>query len=113
MPTFTPPTTDGRLIADPAKRGRSGAHALWSHYGSWATGKTVWKDSLGVWHESLTPYQGGATHRVFSGGVLISETGPDEGLDTAQVVYLGGHVHEITEAEAAELTTAGYGAYIA
>ena len=72
----------------------------------------MWKDTAGVWHESLTPYAGGTTHRVFTGGVLVSETGPDDGLDTAERVYLGGHVHEITAEEAAELTAAGYGAYI-
>lgn len=109
MPTFTPPTTSGRLMSDPAKRSRSGAHALWHHYGAWETGMTVWQDEAGTWHESLTPYVGGATHRVFDGGVLTSETGPDAGLDTAQVVYLGGHVHEVSDAEAAALTTAGYG----
>jgi hypothetical protein len=110
MPTFTPPTTAGRLIADPAKRHRSGAHALWRHYGAWETGQTVWKDSLGVWHTALVPFQGGGVHRVFKDGVLVSETGPDEGLATAQVVYLGGHVYDITEAEATELINAGFGA---
>jgi hypothetical protein len=108
MPTFTPPTTAGRLIADPGRKHRSGAHALWSHYGAWETGQTVWKDSLGVWHTSVTPYQGGAVHRVFDGGQLVSETAPDEGLATAQVVYLGGHVHEITDAEMDDLIAAGF-----
>lgn len=112
MATFTPPTTAGRLIADPGKRHRSPAHALWSHYGSWETGQTVWKDAAGVWHTSVTPYQGGAVHRVFDGGQLVSETGPDDGLATAERVYLGGHVYEIDAEEEAELIAAGFEEYI-
>lgn len=108
MPLFRPPVTAGRLIADPAKRRRSGAHALWSHYGAWAAGQTVWKDAAGAWHSSSAPYQGGAVHRVFDGGVLVSETAVDAGLATAQEVYQGGHVYEVTEAKRDELVAAGF-----
>lgn len=34
----------------------------------------------------------------------------DEQIEAADVTYLGGHIYEITEAEAAALTAAGYGA---
>jgi hypothetical protein len=112
MATFVPPIADGILIADPAKRETDGAHALWSHYGAWAMGVTVWKDQAGVWHESLVPYQGGGMHVVFENGVQISSSGPDEGLATAQRVYEGGHVHPITPEEEAELIAAGYAANI-
>ena len=107
MPTFTPPVADGRLVGDPN-------HSSWAYFkflGAWATGLTVWRDSLGVWHESIEPYAGGATHTVHDKGTTTVTT-PDEGLATAQVVYLGGHVHTITQAEADALTAAGYGAYI-
>lgn len=106
---FTPPTTDGIAMYDPAMVRTSGAHALWRHYGAWAMGQTVWKDSQGIWHAELYPYQGGAVHRVFKDGVLISESEPDEGLATAQKVYLGGHDTVITQAEADDLIEAGFG----
>jgi hypothetical protein len=109
--TFTPPTTDGNLIADPAKVGSDPAHALFRHYGAWEAGKTVWKDAQGVWHESLSPYLGGATYTTHDGDETTT-SGPDAGLATAQRVYLGGHVYEITSQEETELIAAGYGAYI-
>jgi hypothetical protein len=107
MPLFTPPVGDGRLVGDPDDR----SWAYFRHLGAWATGKTVWRDSLGVWHESIEPYEGGATSTHHDGATTIT-TGPDEGLATAQVVYAGGHVHTVTDAEAAALTAAGYGARI-
>ena len=108
MPTFIPPTTEGKRV---------GTSPLMRFYGAWAQGLTVWKDSQGVWHESSEPYQGGAIHQSHNNwingvGPITTTTGPDEGLATAQVVYLGGHVHTIASAEAADLTAAGYGAYI-
>lgn len=109
---FTPPSTSGTLIADPAKINQSAAHRLWYHYGAWAEGQTVWKDSGGTWHTQLSPYQGGSTDRVFYDGVLTSEEGPDEGLATAEQVYLGGHVYEVSDSVATELTSAGFGSYL-
>jgi hypothetical protein len=108
MPTFTPPVTDGRLVGDPAD------HQSWGyfrHLGAWATGLTVWRDQAGVWHESIEPYAGGATTTVHDGSTT-TVTGPDEGTATAVVVYEGGHVHTITDEEAADLVAAGYGDYI-
>ena len=103
MATFTPPVTDGRLVGDPSDP----SWAYFKFLGSWATGKTIWKDSLGVWHESIEPYAGGATTTVHDGPVTTT-TPPDEGLATAQKVYLGGHVHTISEADADELEAQGY-----
>lgn len=113
MPTFEPPLRDGNVMTQAGHPG----NALMKHYDAWAQGVTVWKDSNGVFHESLTPYLGGATHAVhnqWSGGVGPTSTtiGPDEGLATAVVVYLGGHTHTITSAEAADLIAAGYGANV-
>lgn len=87
MPTFTPPVTDGLAVADRNKR--DVANRLFSFFGSWAQGKTVWRDSVGVWHESAWP--------------------DNADLIDAQVVYDGGHVYEVTDAEAAELIAAGFG----
>lgn len=103
MPTFTPPLTDGRLVGDPGDP----TWPLYRFFGSWATGKTVWKDSLGVWHAELDPYLGGAVHTVHD-GATTTVTGPDEGLATAQEVYQGGHVHPITDTKASELMAAGF-----
>ena len=105
MATFTPPFVDGNLMHFPNKPGP--ASRLYRFYGSWATGVTVWRDSSGVWHEALIPYLAGATHTVHDWNMsTISE--PDEGLATAEVVYLGGHVYEITAEEEAALIAAGY-----
>lgn len=107
MPLFTPPTTDGYPVARPGDPG----YMYWRHLGAWATGQTVWKDSLGVWHADAWPYQGGSTSTVHDwDGTTV--TAPDEGLATALKVYLGGHVHTVTDAEAAELVAAGFGAGI-
>lgn len=108
MPTFEPPLRPGKATTVPE---RHPGNPVMRFYSPWQQGITVWKDSLGVYHESMTPYLGGATHAVYDGaeGTISA---PDEGLATAQVVYLGGHVHTITAAEATDLTNAGYGAYI-
>jgi hypothetical protein len=108
MPTFIPPTTAGELVGDPKDKA---SWQLLRFYGSWETGKTVWRDQQGEWHEALEPYLGGHTDTVHNwNGSTVSA--PDAGLANAQVVYLGGHVHTITQQEADDLTAAGYGAYI-
>lgn len=107
---FTPPVSDGNPLG---VRGQAG-YALWRHYGSWAEGRTVWKDANGNWHDQLRPYQGGGTHRVFRNGVLVSETTEGGPLDLADavVVYHGGHDYVIDQDEANELIAAGYGASV-
>ena len=104
MATFTPPFRDGRSMVGPPGHP---LNPLMRYWGAWATGATVWKDSLGAWHESIAPYEGGATQTVHNGSVTTVR-GPDEGLATAQVYYLGGHVYTITEAAADELEALGY-----
>lgn len=103
MPTFTPPVTDGV----PVSRSDDPGDTLWRYYGSWAMGQTVWKDQAGVWHAQTWPYQGGSTTTTHDGDTT-TVTAPDEGLATAQEVYLGGHVHEISDAKAVELMDAGF-----
>jgi len=105
LPTFTPPVTDGRRVGDPNDR----SWAYFKYLGSWATGATVWRDQQGVWHESIDAYAGGATHAVHDPPNPSTVTAPDAGVTTAQVAYDGGYVHTITDAEAADLTAAGYG----
>lgn len=41
---------------------------------------------------------------------LVQVHNPDE--PNVAAIYLGGHVHTVSDAEAASLTTAGYGAYL-
>jgi len=109
MPTFTPPTGEGNPTFIAGKNDVT--NRLFSYFGSWAQGQTVWLDQEGVWHQSTHPYQGGTFHIVHDGDTT-TVTGPEEGLATAQVVYDGGHVHEITDEEAAALTDGGFGEYI-
>lgn len=113
MPTFTPPTTDGLPTFDPSKVDTDGAHRLWSYFETWAMGKTVWRDQLGVWHEQTFPYQGGETHTVHDGDTTTVTTDTSVmSLANAQVVYHGGHVYTLTAQEEADLIAAGYGAFI-
>lgn len=107
MPTFQPPVVDGEAWA------RTGADSdkLMRFYGAVPTGVVVWRDHTGTWQEGHYPYQGGGSDRSFNDGELVAEV-PIHGLADAQVVYLGGHIYPITTAEAADLTAAGYGAYI-
>lgn len=82
VPTFTPPVAEKQ---DPVFRSRLGA--FFRHN----VGRTV----------------------LNTGGTFTSVQYPsDSQIAAATAVYLGGHVHTITADEAAELTAAGYGAYI-
>jgi hypothetical protein len=104
MPFFETPVRDGNSRVGPPGHP---LNPLMRFLGSWAQGVTVWKDSLGVWHESTIPYLGGATTTVHDWDASTYGA-PDEGLATAQKVYSGGYTHTITQAEADELTAAGY-----
>lgn len=111
MPTFVTPLRDGQPMTSPEGNGTQ--NALMRFYGNWAQGVTVYKDSGGVWRESLEPYLGGATHATHNqwiggSGPISTVTAPDQGLATAQKVYAGGHDHEVTTTEATELIAAGY-----
>lgn len=104
MATFAGPTVEGNSVMGPPGHP---LNPLLRFYGGWAQSVTVWKDSLGVWHQSTAPYLGGSTTTVHDWD-HSTYGAPDEGLATAQKVYLGGHVHTITEAEADELEGQGY-----
>lgn len=114
MPTFVGPLTDGLPMYKPELVNSHGDHRLWMFFGNWAMVKTVWKGSDAQWHEGIYPYQGGDVHETWRKGVRtsVSEDTDPGSLANALVVYHGGHQYTISEAEAAELTAAGYGEYI-
>lgn len=90
MTTFTPPIEDGVAWG----KNDSSSDRLFRYYGSVPTGATVWRDQADVYHTSQYPYQGRAD---------------SPGLAQAKEVYLGGHIHDVTAQQAADLTAAGYG----
>lgn len=95
MPSFSPPTVNDvpAVSRDPDEIARNPlGFRLFRHYGANPRGRSVLKSTLGVYSTVDTPTQ--------------------DQIDAAAVCYLGGHVYPITSAEAAALTTAGYGAYI-
>lgn len=87
--TFSPPTVDDgpryRLNADATTK------SLFSHFVGPTRGRTILKTG-GTYVVSDAPYL--------------------DDLLAADVVYYGGHVHPISASEEADLTAAGYGAYI-
>lgn len=86
MPTFTPPFVLDNSPLLPNTRGP--AFFLFRHYKNRARGRTVIKKN-------------GVYSTVDAAAV------PDQ-LATADIVYLGGHIYEVTESEAADLVAAGY-----
>lgn len=106
MPTFMPPVTEGiQRFEDHSSQQTT---SLFRFYEGNPDGNAVWKDEDGVWQQSPFPYLGGETIRVFNNGQLISEEGPIRGIATAQVVFLGGMTHPISEDMAQELMDAGF-----
>lgn len=91
MPIFTPPTRAGR----PLWTKRNGpAFALFRHY---------------------APQEEGINVYVLADGTVTTDDGVAGEAQQARTVsrtYHGGHIHTITSAEAAVLTSAGYGANI-
>jgi hypothetical protein len=93
MPTFTPPTENATYMGSapqpfdgPEKRL---TYRLFKHYAPLPRGRNVYKLVDGTYSE-------------------------DEQYDISRVAitYHGGHEIPVTEQEAADLTAAGYGAYI-
>ena len=86
MPTFTPPT---RLIGPTTLATPHPGNSLMRFYGPRPVGVNVWLLTDGT----------------------FTENQPME-PDVIEHVYHGGHVHPVTDAEAAALTDAGYGEYL-
>lgn len=110
MPTFTPPTAPDQPMGYTSES--SPSYKLFKFYPQVEAGMTVWKDENDVWHSQLYPYAGGEISRTYDDAAdpKYTASAPASGLATAKVVYLGGHVYEITEDEATELIAAGFGA---
>ncbi len=87
MPTFIPPTDDFVHYGDMSRGGLQ--RRLWRFFKPEARGRNVYRLTDGTYTEV-------------------------DQRDVGQVdrIYLGGHVHEVTAEEVADLTAAGYGAYI-
>lgn len=86
MPIFQPPTDDDVTWTDPFRGGP--ANALFRFLRPNPRGRNVYLQTDGSYTENEPDYE-----------------------DIVKV-YRGGHLNEITDAEAASLTAAGYGAYI-
>lgn len=94
MATFQPPTDKFLDISEfdidvkGTERGRF-AHRLFRHFDNLPRGRNIYRLTDGTYIE-------------------------DDPYDMADVTrtYYGGHIYEITATEVAELTAAGYGAYI-
>lgn len=94
MPTFTPPTDNFLNLSDFEMTMFSSdddriSHRLLTHYSGLPRGRNVYKLDDGTY----------------------TENEPND-LQTVTITYLGGHVHEVSDTEAAALTAAGYGANI-
>lgn len=99
MPTLSTPTTNDRLLAG----GRTPAERrFWGYFGAQPTGQTLIRES-GVWSLVSYPLQS----RLEAADDIRNSAG-----EVVKGYFLGGHVHTITAAVAAELTSAGYGSYI-
>lgn len=91
MPTWTGPTQSGAAwVLPPGSPGQTpAAFALFRHYGTVVEGRNVF---------------------IMSDGT-VTESDPSDWSLVAHALW-GGHVEPITDAEAALLTAAGFGAYI-
>lgn len=104
LPVFTPPT---ELANPPIYVGGPDAYRpvpnmsqrLFRYYRARPAGKTIYKLADGSYTESQP------------GTYLDASVYPADEA-TVLVTYLGGHSYNVTAAEAAALTTAGYGSYI-
>jgi hypothetical protein len=111
MSTFTPPVGLGQARGD--HDSSSPSERLFSFYSPIPTGVTVWQDRNGVWHEEQYPYHGGDTSTVHDGiTTTVDPVPPVSGLANAQRVYQGGHIYDISAADVAALTAAGYASRI-
>lgn len=90
MPIFQPPTVNATPVAPPGTRGLEAR--LFRHYRPLKKGVSVLQRQDGTWYLKEYPTQ--------------------EEIDASLHHFLGGHVYTITDALAAELDAAGFGALI-
>lgn len=99
MPVFTPPTRSDWTYADGApERDRQ----FWGHFGPQPRGRSVIKID-GVWTIVDTP----TNAQIVTATPIVNPYG-----ETVPGALLGGHVTPVTDIVAAELTSAGLGAYL-
>lgn len=94
-PVFSPPTVDDGPAVDFDKKEMEEnplGYRLFRHSRGRTRGRTVLKAADGTYTTVDTPTQ--------------------DQVDAAAVAYMGGRVYQITAAEAASLTAAGYGSNI-
>lgn len=109
MPRFTPPTVlDVPSInppdRDPLDPRDPTAYALFRHFGPRAPrGRSVLKNVDGTYSIVDTP----TSDQCDACKVGLWPDG-----EMRPIFYLGGHIYEVTAAEAADLTAAGLGAYL-
>ena len=94
MPYFTPPTDNWLHLSDfdvdtPPTQEMLVSYRLLRHFQAISRGRNVYKLVNGT----------------------FTENEPAD-MDTVAITYLGGHQNLVSEAEAADLTAAGYGAHI-
>ena len=93
--TFTPPVLNRVPAVLPDTRGL--ALLLYRHVAPLAQGLNVYKYADGTYVVDRDP----------------EHTTAEFAIDTAPVItYYGGHVYQVTDAEAAELSAAGFGAFL-
>lgn len=98
--TFSPPTLDRTPAVLPDTRGVQ--YALWRHVRPMAQGLNLFKMSDGTYLLDQQPSN-------------LSNPDPvraDWDVNVPVFTYYGGHIYTISDAEAAALTAAGYGAYV-
>lgn len=102
MPIFVSPTADRWSFDQGVPAHALAERRFWRHYGAQPRGRTLIRED-GTWSVVDTP----TVSRLAAADYIVNAAG-----ERVRGVLLGGHVHTITPAVAAELTAAGYGAYI-
>lgn len=104
MPTFSPPTALDLPSVNPYEPQDPLASRLWRHFGvRGPRGRSLLKNDDGTYTLVDTPTSDECD-------AAKEEKWPDGGV--RPVFYLGGHRYEVTAAEAADLTAAGYGGFL-
>lgn len=99
MPVFTPPTRTDWSFAEGQRPPEA---RFWAHFGTQPRGRSVIKID-GTWTTVDWP----TMSQVSNATRIIDVNG-----ESVPGAFLGGHIAQITDAVAAELTAAGYGANI-
>lgn len=105
--TFTPPTSTDMGPVNPDTTGLQ--RRLFGYYSPHARGHNIWKLADGTFTDDVQPWPLITPDDAAKGNLPL---GVAATAVTYQKVYYGGHANVITDQEAADLTAAGYGAFI-